>query len=322
MQKSNTSTAPASPSKDYEAIVNGMAPLRKERLDEELAARSASATKITKMVYSFLDALFCIKFEVGEGKKYVAKIHVKDKKKLTWKESRTIVVCLLLLERLNIFESFEKLKAKLAESSLTSSFDVIVQDGVNTVNIVPCSVGGTVTAGRVSQEGFTIDKDDDFIVQFKTDTETFVFVVNHECIDNSFGMLQTRALADCLYIGEPGDKMDRSMFLQYCATLRKKYNMIKVSKQGDSLLGYIVPTALKEEDWGVAFVSEIELPPHTDVAIDWSPETKARVEATAVATLRTMFPEWDLEILSMILESNNYHVRFEMYSCCCNELTK
>jgi len=30
----------------------------------------------------------------------------------------------------------------------------------------------------------------------------------------------------------------------------------------------------------------------------------------AVATLRTMFPEWDPEMLSMILESNNYHVRF------------
>lgn len=220
-------------------------------------------------------------FEVGpssNSKKYSITIKIEDCANLIWKDSPVIRECLKYCERYNFFDttSMELLKAKLASGNLISSFEKQTVSGITKATIIPQSTGRTTTAGKIGLEGVAVDKDDDILVVFKNDIETFVILVNHQCIDGSFAMLQSRALADAIFLGEPGDKMDRSMFLQYCTTLKKKFNLVKMCRHA-----HIIPTSLPAEQCGLTFNSEVPLPPFTDQAIDWSPETRARVEGAA-----------------------------------------
>jgi len=78
-------------------------------------------------------------------------------------------------------------------------------------------------------------------------------------------------------VSEQGDKMDDTMFLQYCARLKKKYNLLTVTRIDQNLLyACLCPTKLSQREAKLRFASDISLPDITDHA-GWLDETKQHV---------------------------------------------
>ena len=69
---------------------------------------------------------------------------------------------------------------------------------------------------------------------------------------------------------------------------------------------YVVVTKSVTDDWNNLTCCHQFRPPKTSLTTH---TTMSISFDEAVASLQAMFPEWDKEMLSMILESNQYHVR-------------
>lgn len=230
-------------------------PLETERLEEEqrgLLARLLPTSIVHSVKYEFdKDGDFLIHFSTSaETKEYVICLRLKSSPSLSWKETRLIKECLNFCERFNdvndlrLVAFLELMKVKELVSSGSANRQVISGKAVFVLNLAAGDAAiqpgkGTILSARLSKN------DGQFTVSFSTDAEEFSFCIKHNYTNGSFGMLEARALADAVFIAESGDKMDKSIFLQWCARLKAKFHIIGVSQSGSKLTATIVPTALQ-----------------------------------------------------------------------------
>lgn len=261
-----------------------MDPHHAERLEEEqrgLLARLLPTSIIYSVNYEFdKDGDFLIHFSTSaETKEYVICLQLISSPSLSWKETRLIKECLNFCERFNDvndlrFVAFSELmKMKELVSSGSADHQDISGKAVFVLTltagdaVISQPAKGTILCARLSKD------DGQFTVNFRTDVEEFSFSVRHKFTNGSFGMLEARALADVVFIAECGDKMDKSIFLQWCARLKAKFHVIGVSESGIKLAATIIPTALQ----GISPWPSFPLPTITKGHPDWSNETKARI---------------------------------------------
>lgn len=120
----------------------------------------------------------------------------------------------------------------------------------------------------------------DWIVVFKTDLPlNYAVSISHKLVGESYSVFQGKAFSEVLAFAMVGEKMDESIFLQQCARLKQKFNLVRVSQQSNVLVAHITLTTLPEEDSGVLFTGHIPLPTVTTREVDWSLSTKQRISA-------------------------------------------
>lgn len=263
-------------------LLNGASPLSAERITEEAAVAMSVAQHadiICKTYYGFdQDGDFSVIMQSSNrpGFKYIFCVKVADRNDIGWKECRAMRDVLQLGERgTKITPGDFTAWRQLLESKHKSAR--IIDGNQQQVILVETEASGRkTTPGRSRSLRLAMDTDKDFLVLFETDVQKYVIIVNHDEKENSFSVLQGKAMVDALLVGEPGDKMDDHMFMQYCRQLKDKYHLLKMKRQQGMLVAHIVPTALEESQAGVSFVTEIPFPAPVE-KIEWSPETEHRV---------------------------------------------
>jgi hypothetical protein len=269
-----------------QAASGELTPLKQERALEDLmyqSKRKVHAEVICGVNYGFdKDGDFMIVLESGckPDFKFLLCVRIKDKSDLTWAETRAMHVCLRLGERGNSLNS--SLFSQWLEALRKEYPNVSTQDTNQACAIIinPKVVSRDHAHGRIKKCAFGFDSDGDVVVNFGTDSEQFGFIIAHHEIASSYSMIEQRALAEILRIAEPGDKMDESIFLQHCARLQVKYNVLKNFRSGSAVKAHIIPTTLGLGATGLRFASEIHLPAViTAETLDWSTATKARLAA-------------------------------------------
>lgn len=261
---------------------SGATPLSAERAREEAAIQTAIAQGreiIAKTYYGFdTDGDFSVVVNAANkiDFRYILSVKIADRNSLTWKECRAMRDVLNFGERgtkiaVSDFMAWvDILKGKHQSATLINGDKQMV------ILVTPEPVGRNATPGKSRHLELKVDSDNDFVVTFETDIEKYQIIVNHDNRDSTFSILQGKALVDALLVGEPGDKMDDYMFLQYCASLKAKFHLLRVQRTPDKMIAYIVPTTLDEANAGVNFTSEVPIPPRVET-IEWSPQTAYRV---------------------------------------------
>mmetsp|Transcript_6558 Transcript_6558/g.11016 ORF Transcript_6558/g.11016 Transcript_6558/m.11016 type:complete len:742 (+) Transcript_6558:826-3051(+) len=121
------------------------------------------------------------------------------------------------------------------------------------------------------------DADGDWRVSFETDFEQFEIVVSHEMVQSSYSLFQVQAFKEAMSISEPGDKMDESIFLQHCARLQSKFNLVKTYRSGARLGAYVKPSSIPASQAKVELKCAVAIPPLASGELDWSFSTKRRL---------------------------------------------
>jgi len=264
-------------------------PLDKERAmeemhyDEKTKEQKKVITKVQFRLDSDKDFEIIIKGGQKPKRHYLICIILKDHTNISAKESEAIRVALKLCERgtdlteekfVNWTEHLEKYgNAERGENKKQNAL---------LFNLRPDAVeqNSTPSPGRILRCGLGFDDDDDFRIVCSTDEHSYIFLINQKKFDGSVGDLEAQCAADAIGVFEPGDKMDDSMFLQYCARLQGKYNLLKTfysSDQDKVRVAHIIPSRLSYEEAKISFESKIPLPPVSSGAVDWSVETQRRV---------------------------------------------
>jgi hypothetical protein len=261
---------------------DGSTPLVAERAREEAAIQAAVLQRkelIAKTYYGFdTDGDFSVILNAANKMdfRYILSVKIADRDSLTWKECRAMRDILNFGERgtkiaVSDFMAWvDILKGKHKDAKLING------DNQMCILVTPEPAGRNATPGKSRALQLKVDSDNDFVVLFETDVQKYQIIVNHDNRDSTFSILQGKALVDALLVGEPGDKMDDHMFLQYCASIKAKFHLVKVQRKPDTMVAYIVPTTLDESSAGVNFTSEVTIPARVD-PIEWSPETAYRV---------------------------------------------
>ena len=99
------------------------------------------------------------------------------------------------------------------------------------------------SAAHVRETAILFDVHDHLLLQCVTGNNSAYFI--RVCIKNnsSFGLNETRAIADAVHMFEPGDVLNDAAFSVYCMQLRNKYKSLRMTRM--SLGGFTnAPTAV------------------------------------------------------------------------------
>ena len=266
----------------------GDSPLRRERNREERVYRlveSLGAPKITRVRF-FLDRDkdFNVVVEGGldKEKRFVICIMLNNHTRITCNESQAMQAALKATERgTGLTEPgfrkwathFEKMSQKVVVGENTRG-DVIM-------NVKPKPMEQNqqyeTLPGVIQQTSFAINnnnnsssKSDEMSVSvdFRTDIEKYSITVSLAMEQRSYADLQCQATLDVLSIAEQGDRMDTLIFLQHCAQLQQKYNLVTVAEQeGPVKVARVCPSKLSATEASVTLTSEFPLPPATVGAV-------------------------------------------------------
>ena len=270
--------------------LNNDSPLQRERRTEEQTYRlmeEMHAPQITRVVFRLDENKdFAVVMESGleRGKRYIICIKLGDHHNITCSESKSIQAALKASERSTILaetqfrnwaSQFEEMGCKVTLGTDTNEmFMMTVRPKLADDNeILGLSLPGLVRKTRID-----FNDQGDVCITFGTDVETYVISVHLNLIQGSYSEGECAATRDVLCIAEQGDKMDDSIFFQYCARLKQRYKLLRVMEADGIKIAYVLPSKLRPEEADVTMGSEFPLPAVTEGSIDWDQATHARVE--------------------------------------------
>jgi hypothetical protein len=209
--------------------------------------------------------------------KYKIIIVLDDPLDISWKETRCIRDAVKFCLRGNTFNksSFESWKEKAEQFGFTT---IEKCDDSISFTIRVNRVNSQFNAGFIQKMRIYRDDNEDIRVAFHTDNEKYDVLTTHVVEKDSYSLLQTSCFADVVSIAEPGDKMDDSIFLQYAAQLKSKFNCVSVSGESGDLFMQVIPMHHTPQQCGMDLKCPIALPEVKAGPVCWSEKTKARIE--------------------------------------------
>eukprot|EP00523_Entomoneis_sp_CCMP467_P004699 CAMPEP_0168744872 /NCGR_PEP_ID=MMETSP0724-20121128/14319_1 /TAXON_ID=265536 /ORGANISM="Amphiprora sp., Strain CCMP467" /LENGTH=610 /DNA_ID=CAMNT_0008792553 /DNA_START=30 /DNA_END=1859 /DNA_ORIENTATION=+ len=273
--------------------------LEEDKYEREVVKKRV--TKISKVTCRLdRDGDFEIRFRGGKNKKriYLICVILQDASNITSSECQCVYVALKLTERgTQVTDSqFKEWRSHLNNKG-QANFSENKSANAYIMNVRPNpessqTLETRAKPGYIRKCTIGYDRDRDFVVIFETDCETFGFIIQQNEINESLSDLQQQAIKDVIGVAEPGDKMDESMFLHYCAQLEGKYNLLKtIRNESGVLIAHIVPTPVEKQNADVNFESEVPLPPLRSGKPDWSQATKERIDRLAHSTATSTIPD-------------------------------